>query len=137
MDGKRKIAIAFEPTFENVDMAREAIMGICREIGAESFAVDFGLAITEAMNNAVEHSGAEKVEVEFVADTSGVVFKLLTKGEKFDPTVNVSMPDMDDDSELPEGGYGLAIIKEIVDSVKYEYIDGKNVFTFEKSLDNK
>lgn len=133
---KRNILITFSPKFENVDITRAAIQGICREIypAAESEAKisELCLAATEAMNNAVEHSGARKIEVEVLAEENAIVLKFISRGEKFDPTVKVSFPDLDQPEALPEGGFGCAIIREMVDLWEYEYIDGRNVLTLIK-----
>lgn len=133
---KRKILITFDPKFENVDLTRAAIQGICREINPAAESVskisELCLAATEAMNNAVEHSGVKKINVEVLADENGIVLKLTSKGEKFDPTVNVLFPDLDQPTVLPEGGFGRAIIREMVDLWEYEYIKGRNVLTLKK-----
>jgi len=122
-------------------MVRAALKGFCNESyrGAEAEARtwDLCLAATEAMNNAVEHSGAEQVEIEISADEAGVVFRIITQGERFDPTVGVLMPVLKDGEELQEGGFGLAIIKEMVDGLRYEYIEGKNVMTLDKIIIDK
>ncbi len=135
--GKR-LSFQIVPTFENVDMVRRALMGFCRDSyrgeDAESRTGDLCLAATEAMNNAVEHSGAEKVEIEISADEAKVVFRIITKGKRFDPTVGVSMPVLGEGKELQEGGFGLAIIKEMVDSVRYEYVRGRNIMTLDKVI---
>jgi anti-sigma regulatory factor (Ser/Thr protein kinase) len=133
---KRKILITFNPKFENVDLTRAAIQGICCGIypAAESGPKisELCLAATEAMNNAVEHSGAKNITVEVLADENTIVLKLTSKGEEFDPTANVSFPDLDQPTVLPEGGFGRAIIREMVDLWKYEYIKGRNVLTLKK-----
>lgn len=133
---ERRLNITVKPEFENVDMIRSEIARLCRQAypGKESVIGDFCLAVTEAMNNAVEHSEAENIEIDFMAGENALSFRISTKGEKFDPTVKVSMPALDDDSELPEGGFGLAIIREMVDSVKYEYADGKNILALWKNI---
>ena len=42
-----------------------------------------------------------------------------------------------DDNNLVEGGFGLAIIQELVDKVDYEYRDSKNILTIKKTLSEK
>jgi anti-sigma regulatory factor (Ser/Thr protein kinase) len=51
----------------------------------------------------------------------------------FDPTRGeVAMPDFDRNGELPVGGYGLAIIRQLADTVSYTYRDGRNVTAVNK-----
>ena len=134
----RRVTIKFDPTFENVDMMRSAITGICRHTfpgpELESLTTDFSLAVTEAMNNAVEHSGTKNVVIELTVTATGVVFKMMTNGVKFDPTTPASFPDLSSTEEVPEGGFGRAIMKEMVDHTAYEYQNGQNILTLEKTF---
>lgn len=136
-----KLNITFESDFKNVDTARAAIRDRCRDFfnkpESEPLIEDFCIASTEAINNAVEHSGAQLIEVELLLDNKEALLRIITAGEKFDPTAEVSMPGFDNDGELPEGGFGLAIIHELADDTDYEYINGKNILTLKKVLSNK
>jgi serine/threonine-protein kinase RsbW len=132
------LTIEFEPSFDNVDIARSAITGICQSAfpkpELESLTMDFSLAVTEAMTNAVEHSGTKRVIVQIVVAATSIIFKMTTDGVEFDPTAPVLFPDLNSSSDLPEGGFGLALIRELVDRTAYEYRNGKNIFTLEKTF---
>jgi len=134
---ERKLKLVFDSDFKNVDIARAAIGGICRELtgrsASESIVLDFSLAVTEAMNNAVEHSGARAIEIEIILTKKEILFRMFTEGEKYEPLTTASMPILEDNN-LAEGGFGLAIIQELVDKVDYEYRDSKNVLTLKKNL---
>jgi anti-sigma regulatory factor (Ser/Thr protein kinase) len=131
-------SMTFEPVFEHVSTARVAVQDVCRKYypqpGAEPLIGELLLAATEAMNNAVEHSAAKEVEIELIAGTQSLIFRVLTAGARFEPPADVSFPDLDSSAGLPEGGFGLAIIKEMVDSVQYDYCDGKNIVTLTKYI---
>ncbi|MDP2156708.1 MAG: ATP-binding protein [Nitrospirota bacterium] len=131
----------FKPVFENVDAARVAVHTACRERylqpGSNALIGDLLLAVTEAMNNAVEHSGAKELEIEVIAGPQNLMFRMITSGKRFDPTAGVAFPDLDTAEELPEGGFGRALIAEMVDSVKYEYVEGRNILTLEKIMITK
>ncbi len=135
------ISLKFKPVFENVDAARNAVHTACKErylqAGADELTGDLLLAVTEAMNNAVEHSGAKEIEIEVIAGQQSLLFRMITAGEKFDPTANVAFPDLDATEELPEGGFGRALIAEMMDIVKYEYSGGRNILTLEKNMTKK
>lgn len=132
--------IEIEPDFKNVDVARADISRICRGYcgkfcpDPDSFSLDFSLATTEAMNNAVEHSGAKSIEVEITATEKEIIFRMSTDGKRFDPTSKITKPDANASDDLPEGGFGLSIIKELVDSMGYEYINGRNILTIKKQF---
>ena len=137
---ERKLRLSFDSDFKNVDIARAAIGGICRELSgrsaSESIVLDFSLAVTEAMNNAVEHSGAKSIEIDIILTKTEILFRMFTEGEKYEPLTTASMPILDDNN-LVEGGFGLAIIQELVDKVDYEYRDSKNILTIKKTLSEK
>jgi len=132
------LSLRLPPTFESVDKVREAVRELCRDRyrqpGSEELLGDLLLAIAEAMNNAVEHARAPAIEIEIVAGARSLVFRMLTAGVPFDPTVAASFPDLDAPEGLPEGGFGRALIAALTDRVSYEYLQGKNVLTIEKQL---
>ena len=138
MNGKKTLGMTVAPTFENVDAVRTEVEKLCREMfpgdDARSRIGDVLLAATEIMNNAVEHSGADAMEIDASVEGDGVTFRLSTLSAMFDPTANVSMPVMGEDADLPEGGFGLALIREMMDSVEYEYSGGRNILTMRKKI---
>ena len=63
-----------------------------------------------------------------------IILVLTDTGKEFDPTM---APEADitlsaDEREI--GGLGIFLIRQIMNEVKYERIDGKNVLTLEKKL---
>ena len=135
---EKTITISFVPDFGHVDLARAAITGITRAAfpgpDSENAADEFALAVAEAMNNAVEHSGADQVAINISTYAEKIVFEMRTRGRAFDPTADVSMPELEKDGELREGGWGRALVKELTDSSRYEYSGGLNVLTLEKKF---
>lgn len=135
--GNDHITLIMVPIFEEVNHVRQALVEVCqgfyKEMGIDSAVEDFILAITEAMNNVVEHSKASHMEVELSAHPDRMVFIIRSDGIKFDPTEDVAMPDLDDD-DLPEGGFGRAIVMELMDEVQYVLEGDKNVLTLVKKI---
>lgn len=134
---EQKLNITLDSDYKSVDMVRAAIEGILlklsRDHRSESLAEDFCMAATEAMNNAVEHSGSQAIKIELSVNKNEIILKMMTGGKRFDPTAKAEMPVFDKD-ELPEGGFGLAMIHKLVDSMHYEYLNGMNVFTITKNF---
>lgn len=130
-----KLRISFEPTFGNVDMVRAAVNGICSnffQLGGNAASVlDFCLIVTELMNNAVEHADAGLLDAEILLSDQEAVFRLSSEGKGFDPTQRAVMPDVEQD-DLPEGGYGLALIQALTDSMEYEHRENRNMVTLRK-----
>ena len=63
-----------------------------------------------------------------------IVLVLTDTGKEFDPT---AAPEADvtlsaEDRQI--GGLGIFLIRQIMNEVKYERIEGKNVLTLEKKL---
>ena len=65
---------------------------------------------------------------------NSIVLVLTDSGKEFDPTM---IPEVDitlSAEERPIGGLGIFLIRQIMNEVKYERIDGKNILTLEKKL---
>jgi len=62
---------------------------------------------------------------------------LMNNGEKFDP---LELPDkyINDESEITGlGGFGLTIVRNLVDDIKYSRENNKNVLIMKKKIWNK
>lgn len=113
------------------------------EVG-ETFALpmktvmNLNLVLEEAVTNVIMYA-YPKEEHEYIHLTAKeqegkLIFILTDSGKAFDPT---QAPDADitlsaDDRQI--GGLGIFLIRKIMNEVKYERIDGKNVLTLEKKL---
>lgn len=135
---RNRFVLTMVPIFEEVDVARKIAEEICRENYAgpifQEPLGDFLLAITEAMNNVVEHGKASRIDVELTAGPETLGFRISSDGQPFDPTEDVAMPVMENGEELPEGGFGRALILELMDEVRYEFKNGCNVLTLTKNM---
>lgn len=80
-------------------------------------------------------TGPAKITVEVEGDDGPVkiVISFSDKGHPFDP---LSVDDPDTESDLDErkvGGLGIFLVKTTMDGVNYEYKDGQNILTVEKT----
>lgn len=99
--------------------------------------MQINIAIDEIFSNIV-HYAYEKddgeVVLECIVENESVKLKFLDTGkpynpfEKEDPDISLSA------EERSIGGLGIYMVKKSMDRVEYEYIDGKNVLTVEKTL---
>lgn len=137
MSYNRVVRFSFKPTFENVDMVRAAVRGICSDFFhlncSAASVMDFSLIITELMNNAVEHADSDLLDAEISLLDEEAVFLLISAGPGFDPTRAAAMPDPDQ-NDLPEGGYGLALIQALADGMEYEVLEDRNIVKLRKSF---
>ncbi len=81
------------------------------------------LAVSEICTNIIKHAYADagdgKIDGRITLLNNGVQLDLYDTGSSFDPNT-VPQPPMDP-SHLSEGGYGLHIVRQIMDIVSYEY----------------
>ena len=94
------------------------------------------LAVEEAVTNIIDYAypvdteGTISVTIE--ADKGCIRFIITDSGAEFDPT-SVSKADttltVDD---RPIGGLGVFLVRNLMDSINYERVDGKNVLRMEK-----
>ena len=96
------------------------------------------LVIEEAVVNIINYA-YPKEEHQYIylsahVHEGSIVFVLTDTGKEFDPTL---APEADitlsaDEREI--GGLGIFLIRQIMNEVRYQRIEGKNVLTLEKQL---
>ena len=99
------------------------------------------LALEEAVTNVIMYAFPEGEEHEFLltvrrADRS-LIFNVIDSGKVFDPTLQ---PDVDVTlplEERPIGGLGIFLIRRLMQKVEYRRVDGKNILTMVKVLEDK
>ena len=78
----------------------------------------------------------KKEEIELVAESDGkeLTFVLSDKGKEFDPTMKEDAnPDINP-MERDIGGMGIYIVKNIMNQVTYQRLEGKNLLTMKKEI---
>lgn len=118
----------------SVDHARALLSGFCAACfgaGSEA-AADMLLAATEAMNNIVEHGRAGTIRLEATCGREGMRLLLASDGVSFDPAAAAALVSADDLSGRDEGGYGLYLMRQLVDRLEYEYRGMTNLLVLHK-----
>lgn len=98
------------------------------------------IAVVEAANNAIIHAYADdpnqKLELEITCRPETITITLSDRGDCFDCFSEPPCPVSDDTTveELPEGGFGLFLIHQVMDKVAYSSRKGVNTLTMEKKL---
>lgn len=133
-----KFQISIKPEFKSSETIRKrvksALDGLDGAVSAENVD-EFCQAVSELINNAIEHGQCSSIECELKVEDEKAVFTLHTDGLLFDPTsVKARMPDFDEKNELPEGGYGLAIINQLSDEFTYSNEGNKNMTIITKNI---
>ena len=100
---------------------------------------NLNLVLEEAVSNVILYAypKEEHQTISLIAKKKGnqLIFVLTDSGKEFDPT---QAPDADitlSAEERPIGGLGIFLIRQIMNTVEYQRIDGKNVLTMRKQLD--
>lgn len=128
---KDKFLFSMKPEFSATETVRRGVKSALDDwLGgrSDSRADDFCQVVSELVNNAVEHGECSTLQGELSIEGGKVSFTMTTDGIPFDPTAKkAKMPDFDEKDDLPEGGYGLAIINQLSDEFSYSYQDSKNV----------
>ena len=120
-----KLAAFVEEVGETLELAPDVVFNL-------------NLVLEEAVVNVINYA-YPKEEHQYIylsahLHDGSIVFVLTDTGKEFDPTL---APEADinlsaDEREI--GGLGIFLIRQIMNEVKYERIDGKNVLTLGKKL---
>ena len=104
----------------------------------KSLAGKLRLAVEEAVVNVMEYAYPKGTtgDVNIRATSNGrrLKFIITDSGVSFNPTEVAAADTTLSAEERPVGGLGILLVRELMDSINYERIDGKNVLTLTKKL---
>ena len=97
------------------------------------------ICLTEALNNVIKHAykgeNSNKIEIVIRINENQLEIDIIDEGA---PRQNLIVSELNFDpadiDNLPEGGMGLYIIKQLVDNMNYHSLNGKNYFTLRKQI---
>jgi sigma-B regulation protein RsbU (phosphoserine phosphatase) len=75
------------------------------------------------------------VNIEAEANDERLKFTIIDRGAPFDPTTKVNVDTTLSVEDRPIGGLGIHLMRQLMDSINYERIDGKNILTLRKKID--
>lgn len=98
-----------------------------------SVSAQVGIVTDEIFSNIVYYSGATSVTAGCETGDHKVILRFADNGRPYDPTKKPD-PDITMPAEEREtGGLGIFMVKKMMDHISYEYMDGFNILTMEKS----
>lgn len=112
---------------------------IGEELGLDmELQMNLNLVMEEMVSNVIFYAYPEgkTADIELVAESDGkeLTFVLSDRGKEFDPTMKEDAnPDINPiDRDL--GGMGIFIVKNIMNQVTYQRLEGKNLLTMTKTI---
>jgi serine/threonine-protein kinase RsbW len=123
----------------------EKVAQFVEEIGEElglsmELQMNLNLVMEEMVTNVIFYAYPqdEEADIELLAKSDGkeLTFVLSDQGKEFDPTAKEDA-DLDvNPAERELGGMGIFIVKNIMNKVTYQRLEGKNLLTMTKGLED-
>lgn len=120
---------------EVVDKFNEKFSYIDSEVKAK-----VGIILDELINNFISYETRDDLvmDFDFSINKNVLIVQIKTNGNDYDPFKNHKDKYLtSNDKDASIGGFGIKIVKEFVDSHKYEYIDNHSIITLTKKLSQK
>jgi sigma-B regulation protein RsbU (phosphoserine phosphatase) len=132
-------SITLPNDINSVPQLNDFIDGFSLEAGLDmSMTMSLNLALEEAVVNVMTYAYAPDTQgaliLEAVADKGVVTFILTDTGVPFDPTAKEDADTTLGIEDRPIGGLGIFLVRQLMDAVDYQRVDGQNVLTLTKKL---
>ena len=132
--------LTIEATVENITPVTDFVNGLLEEFDCPLKAqTQIDVAIDELFGNIAHYAydpktGPATVQVEVQEDPMAVIITFIDHGKPYDP-----LSGKDPDLTLPleerkEGGLGVFLVKKVMDDVRYEYKEGRNILRIKKHI---
>ena len=111
----------------------------CESVGFDEMTtMQMNVAIEEAVVNVMNYAYPQgergDVTVKVASNGMRLKFTIIDSGKPFDPTAQEDVDTTLPASERPIGGLGIHLVRQIMDSISYERLNGLNVLTLRKNL---
>ncbi len=122
----------------------ERVNQFIEEIGEElglsmELQMNLNLVMEEMVSNVIFYAYPEgaDAEIELLAKSDGkeLTFVLSDQGREFDPTMREEADPNVNPAEREIGGMGIFIVKNIMNQVTYQRLEGKNLLTMTKGIE--
>ena len=112
---------------------------ISEELGLSmELQMNLNLVMEEMVSNVIFYAYPEgtDAEIELMVESSGkeLTFVLSDQGREFDPTMKEDADIDVNPIDREIGGMGILIVKNIMNKVTYQRLDGKNLLTMKKEI---
>lgn len=131
-----EISARIAPSLDNLRLGARLVSMICFECECDDeYASMLDLAVSESLTNAVKYAGDSDSMIELLVliTHDKLILEITDSGPGFDFHA-VKEPDF---QNLSAGGYGIYLIKQVMDVVEYRQKNGTNTLHLERSLQRK
>ena len=134
-----KKSLTLENDINNIPLLNDFVSEVAEEIGFDDEAtMELNLAIEEAVVNVMKYAYplGTKGDMNITAECNDIrmKFTITDSGMPFDPTTKEDADTTLSAEDRPIGGLGIYLVRQLMDSMNYERINGKNVLTLRKKL---
>lgn len=91
-------------------------------------------AVVNVINYAYPKEDHQSIYLSARLHEDSIILVLTDSGVEFDPTIAPEVDITLSAEERSIGGLGIFLIRQIMNEVRYDRIDGKNILTLEKKL---
>ena len=124
---------------EELDHVARFIEEIGEELGLDmELQMNLNLVMEEMVSNVIFYAYPEGLDatIELMAESDGkeLTFVLSDQGRAFDPTLKEDLDLEKNPAERDLGGMGIFIVKNIMNNVTYQRLEGKNLLTMKKNI---
>ncbi len=106
-----------------------------------STTMKLNLALEEAVANIINYAYPKgtrgEVKIDALSNDVRLKFVITDEGVPFDPTTRKEIDTTLPIEERPIGGLGILLVRNLMDSINYERVNGKNVLTLRKKLNKQ
>jgi serine/threonine-protein kinase RsbW len=135
------ISLSVDSRPENVPLVAACTKELAGGLFSATKLSEIEQALTEAVNNCIEHAycGSKefRIVIEYTLANDCLLIEIIDQGKQLDPDYFKNLDtefnfDPHDIDNLPEGGFGLKVIKSYMDEANYRYENGNNYWLLKK-----
>ena len=124
---------------EELEKVNQFVEEICEELGLDmELQMNLNLVLEEMVSNVIFYAYPKGTpeEIELAAESDGkeLTFVLSDSGLEFDPTAKEDADPDVNPMDRDIGGMGIYIVKNIMNKVTYQRLEGKNLLTMQKKI---
>lgn len=140
----RRIRATIPGTYAEVSRVRQILPLAAADLAfTRSTLVRLEICLTEALTNVIRHGYRDReegeIEIDFLAFPDRLVMEIADCGAPMPLSASASLRARDPGTEraddippLKEGGYGIPILRAVLDEIDYRRIGDRNVLTMTK-----